>query len=110
MGPVASIGASYPADDRIPSHLAGNGPYPWQRPARAGLTLWRETRQALRGWLGARGTTTERTLFLNVHAGIGMPAIAETIAHDIGRRAAGRSSEAADGQDRAEGLRHLPLL
>ena len=29
------------------------------------LPLWRETQQALRGWLGARGTTTEPTLFLN---------------------------------------------
>ena len=56
--------------------------------------------------VGVEGQTHVR----EVHAGIGMPAIAETIAHDIGRRAAGRSSEVADGQDRAEGLRHLPLL
>lgn len=29
------------------------------------LPLWRETQQALRGWLGARGTTAEPTLFLS---------------------------------------------
>jgi integrase/recombinase XerD len=29
------------------------------------LPLWRETQQALRGWLGARGTTIEPTVFLN---------------------------------------------
>lgn len=29
------------------------------------LPLWRETQQALRGWLGARGTTIEPTLFLS---------------------------------------------
>src|SRR3546814_20430466 len=29
------------------------------------LPLWRETQQALRRWLSARGTVTEETLFLN---------------------------------------------
>jgi site-specific recombinase XerD len=29
------------------------------------LPLWRETQQALRGWLGARGTMTEPTLFIS---------------------------------------------
>lgn len=29
------------------------------------LPLWRETQQALRGWLGARGATSEPTLFLS---------------------------------------------
>ncbi len=29
------------------------------------LPLWRETQSALRGWLGARGSTTEPTIFLN---------------------------------------------
>src|SRR3546814_4561663 len=29
------------------------------------LPLWRETQQALRRWISARGTVTEETLFLN---------------------------------------------
>lgn len=29
------------------------------------LPLWRETQQAVRGWIGARGSTSEQTLFLN---------------------------------------------